>query len=630
MVGRVRKRKSTLKPFNFSTFQQEKTMKVKFYILTILLFWTGTLLAQSVKFTAGVNKSTVAVGEQFQADFSLNGNGENFVPPSFRGFQVLSGPNVSTSMESINGKTTVSNSFSYILMATAEGELSIGSATITVSGYKTSTNPIRIKVTKGTLPPRGGNQQQQQNGADNSIIEGNQADLAKSLFIKAVVDKPNVYQGEQLTLNFRLYTRIGIEDSRVDKVPDLTGFWNEDIKNQLAQVQWHVETYKGLKYNAADLKQTILFPEHAGNITIDPMAMTFLVRQPVHSNDIMDQMFGGSFKEARYQAKSTPVVIHVKPLPNGGKPAGFAGAVGTFNIDASIDKTELKANESLNYKVKVTGAGNIKLLKTVNTSFPIDFEKYDPKIQDTITERASGVSGSRIYNYLLIPRHQGDYTIDPIKFSYFNPATNRYVTLSTKAFKIKVNKGVTENNVTALAGADKQDIKMLDKDIRYIKTNDTALSKPGDEFFGSAIYYVLLAFGPVLCIGAYNYRNRMIKLNSDVVLVKNRRAGKIAAKHLANAQKQLQANNTAAFYEDVFKGMYGYLSDKLNIPYANLDRATIASALKAKALDEPLINRVLETLDLCEMARYAPVTHISKQEVFEKAKGIINDIENKI
>jgi hypothetical protein len=603
-------------------------MKVKYYILTFLLFWGGILKAQEVKFTAGVNKTTVGTGEQFQVDFTVNGNSSDFNPPSFSGFQVLSGPNVSTSMESINGNTTVSNSYSYILMGVKIGDFTIGQATIMVNGKRLGTKAIKIKVVKWQPVQQNSGQG---NGADNSIIEGNTADLAKSLFIKAVVDKTDVYMGEQLTVSFRIYTRIGIEDSRVDKVPDLNGFFNQDIKNlQQQQVQWHVETYKGLKYNAADLKQTILFPEHAGNITIEPMEMTLLVRQPVQAKDIMDQFFGGSFKEVKYKAKSAPVVIHVRPLPEAGKPDGFAGAVGKFNIEASVDKTELKANEALNFKVKVTGAGNIKLLKTVNTSFPADFEKYDPKIADTTTETANGMAGSRIYNYLLIPRHQGEFTIDPIKFSYFNPATGKYTSLTTKAFKIKVNKGVAESNVTALAGADKQDIKVLEKDIRYIKTNDTSLSKPGDSFFGSAVYYLLLVIGPVLCIGAYNYRNRMLKLNSDIVMVKNRRAGKVAAKHLANAHKQLVVNNTAAFYEDVFKGMYGYLGDKLNIPYANLDRETIASALKAKSLDEQLVNRVLETLDLCEMARYAPVTHISKQEVFEKAKGIISDIENKI
>jgi hypothetical protein len=200
----------------------------------------------------------------------------------------------------------------------------------------------------------------------------------------------------------------------------------------------------------------------------------------------------------------------------------------------------------------------------------------------------------------------------------------------TKPFHIKVDKGSAEANVTAFSDVDKQDVKMLDKDIRYIKTEDNDLVKPGNGFFGSVGYYLLLLLGPVLCFAAYIYRNQTIKSNSDIVKVKSRRAGKIAAKHLANAQKQLSANNAKEFYEDVFKGLYGYLSDKLNISYANLDRETISTALKGRSVKSQLIGQLLDTLDLCEMARYAPVTHISKQEVFEKAKGIINDIENEI
>jgi hypothetical protein len=266
----------------------------------------------------------------------------------------------------------------------------------------------------------------------------------------------------------------------------------------------------------------------------------------------------------------------------------------------------------------------------LNTSFPADFEKYDPKIIDTVAERGSGAAGSRVYNYLLIPRHQGDFTIDPVRFSYFNPATGRYVSLATKSFQIKVDKGVNESNVTAFSGSDKQDVKMLDKDIRYIKTGNADLSKPDDEFYGSLGYYLLLLLGPVVCFAAFIYRNWSRKNNSDLVLVKSRLASKIAAKHLANAQKQLLSNNTKAFYEAVFKGIYGYLSDKLNISAADLNKETIASNLKSRSLNESLINQLLDTLDLCEMARYAPVTHISEQEVFEKAKGIINNIENEI
>jgi hypothetical protein len=603
-------------------------MKIKYFILTFLLLSTNLLFAQDVKFTASVNKNEVGTGEQFQIDFSVNGNADGFAPPSFGNFQVLSGPNVSTSMESINGSTTVSNSYSYILMPVKEGEFTIGPATATINGHRISTNSIKIKVVKGRPVPQN-NQAQSQ--PDNTITEGNPKDLSKSLFIKAVVDKTNVYQGQQLTVNYRLYTRVGIEDSQADKLPDLNGFWSEDIKKpqQQQQVQWHVEMYKGERYNVADIKQTILFPEHAGDLTIDPLGMTFLVRVQAPARNIMDQFFD-TYKEVKYKVESAPVIIHAKPLPEEGKPDSFTGAVGNFNIDASVDKTVLKANDALNYKVSVTGSGNIKLLKTLSTNFPADFEKYDPKISDTVTESENGVSGTRFYNYLLIPRHQGDFTIDPLKFSYFNPATNRYVTLTTKAYHIKVDKGYAESNVTAFSDADKQDIKMLGKDIRYIKIEDADLTKEGADFFGSFLYYLLLLIGPVLAYAAYIYRNWLIKNNSDIVKVKSRRAGKIAAKHLANAQKQLLANNSKAFYEDVFKGLYGYLSDKLNIQYANLDKETIASALKAKSLDDKITNQLLDTLDLCEMARYAPVTHISQQDVFEKAKDIINDIENKI
>jgi hypothetical protein len=601
-------------------------MKPRYYISTLLLLCTSLLFAQDVKFTASVSKNEVGTGEQFQIDFSVNGNVDGFNPPNFGGFQVLSGPNESTSMTSINGSTTVSTSYSYILTPVKEGEFTIGPATAVVNGHKLSTNAIKIKVVKGRPVPQNN---QAQNGPDNTVTDGNPTDLSKSIFIKAVVDKTDVYQGEQINLNYRLYTRLDIEQSQADKLPDLNGFWNEDIKNAQQQVQFHIETYKGVRYNVADIKQTILFPEHSGNLTIDPLGMIFILRVPAPSRDIMDQFFG-SFKEVKYNVKSAPVVIHVKPLPDAGKPDSFTGAVGNFNIEASVDKTELKANDALNYKVKVTGSGNIKLLKTLNTNFPADFEKYDPKITDTVTENEKGVSGSRFYNYLLIPRHQGDFTIEPLKFSYFNPATNRYITLSAKSFHIKVNKGTAESNVTAFSDADKQDIKLLDKDIRYIKTGDNNLIKPGNEFFGSLGYYFLLLLGPVLCYGAFVYRNQTIKNNSDIVKVKSRRAGKIAAKHLANAQKQLSANDSKAFFEDVFKGLYGYLSDKLNISYANLDRETISAALKDRLVKDQLISQLLDTLDLCEMARYAPVTHISKQEVFERAKGIINDIENEI
>jgi hypothetical protein len=602
-------------------------MKIKFLILTLLCFIAASAFAQQAKFTASVNKNPVGTGDVFEITFSIDANGENFSPPDFRGFQVVGGPNQSQSMEIINGNSSVSISYGYDLMAVKEGNFTIGPASIVVNGRKLTTSPIKITVVKGKSVPH--NAQAQSTAPDNGIQQASASDLSKLLFIKAVVDKTNVYQGQQITVTYRLYTRVSIEQNQATTIPELNGFWSEDLKPQSQQIPTHIETYRGVQYDVADLKKTILFPERSGNLTVDPLGMTFIVRVPVQSSDPFAQFFQTD-KEEKYVAKSAPVTIHVKPLPEAGKPESFSGAVGSFGIQSSVDKTELKANDALNYKIKITGSGNIKLLNTPMVNFPADFEKYDPKVSDTITENENGVSGSRFYNYLLIPRHKGDFTIDPVRFSYFNPASNRYVTLTAPGFHIKVDKGANESNVTAFSDAEKQDIKMLSKDIRYIKTDDTGLIKNGGTFFGSLPYWLLLLLGPAFCYGAYSYRNKLIEQNSDLVKVKSRKAGKVAAKHLASAQTQLAAGNAAAFYEDVFTGLYGYLSDKLNIQYADLNKETIASALKNKKVGDLVTSRLLDTLDLCEMARYAPVTHISQQEVFEKAKGIINDIENEI
>ncbi len=601
-------------------------MEKRYILLTVLLFWGATLFAQEGKFVASVNKTTVGTGEQFEVTFSVDGNADKYIPPSFNGFQVLSGPNESNSITSINGNTTVSISVSYILMAPKEGEYTIGAASMVVNGHKLSTSPIKIKVVKGQ-PIRQNNTSQGQ--SEEGIVEAKGSDLSKLLFLRAEVNKQNVFQGQQITLRYRVYTRVDLIQSQVDKIPDLNGFWSQEIKNAQPQAQFHIETYKGVKYNVADIKQAILFPEHSGNITLEPFSITFLVKQPTPSRDIMDQFFG-SYKEVKYQAKSLPLVVHIKPLPEIGKPESFTGAVGNFKVSASVDKVSLKANEAINYKVSVKGTGNIKLLKDLNTSFPEDFEKYDPKITDSVTETESGVSGIRTYNYLLIPRHKGDYSINLLKFSYFNPENNKYVTLSTKAFQIHVEKGNNESNVSALVGDNKQDVKVLDKDILYIKNSENDLIKPDKLFYGSFLYYLFLLLGPLLFVGTYLYRKWYILNNSDIVKVKNRQAGKVAAKHLQNAKQQLMVNDTKGFYEDLFKGLYGYLSDKLNILYSDLNRDTITKILNDKSVSNELINKLLETLDLCEMARYAPVNHITEQDVFEKAKIIINDLENEI
>lgn len=607
-------------------------MRARYYILFFLTWVTSIALAQDVHFSASVSKNQVATGEIFEVTFSVNGNAENFTPPSFSGFQVAGGPNVSQSMTSINGNTTMSMGYSYDLMPVKVGDYSIGAAGITINGKKYTTQPIHVRVVKGA-PVRQQRQSQSQGsnpngGSSIGDLDEASSDISKSVFIRAVVSRPSVYQGDQLMLTYKLYTRLNLEGSQLDKMPDFNGFWNEEIKQPSQNVQWRTEVYNGKQYNVGDLKQVILFPDHAGDITIEPMAMTLVVDQPMPARDIMEQFFGRNIKPVKYAAKSNKVVVHVKPLPDAGKPDGFNGAVGKFTVLTSVDKNELRANETLNYKVTIKGSGNIKLLTAPTLVFPADFEKYDPKITDSTITTEKGVTGYRTFTYLVIPRHEGDFTIDPIKFSYYNPSTGSYVSLPGQSFKIIVKKGLHENSVTAYS--DQQDIKQLGKDIRYIKTGSGDLQKGNEPFFGSIAYYVLLLLGPLAFGGAWWYRKWHTQYNADVVKVKGRRASKVAAKHLANAKKQLAAGNSKLYYEAVFRGLYGYLSDKLNIPVAELTKENIAAGLRKRGIDESLISQLTDTLDLCEMARYAPVSGISAQEVFEKAKVTIDGIEDKI
>lgn len=602
-------------------------MKMRCYLVFIFLLWSAVGVAQNVKVTATVSSTQVATGEQFEITFSTSGNPEAFDPPAFNGFQVVGGPNQSSSYSSINGQTTASISVGYVLIGVKEGSFTIDPATMVIEGKRYKSNAIRMKVTKGRTVPQ--SPQRSSAGPDQRATSGKSSDLSKQLFMRAIASKTNVYQGEQIAVTYKLYANIGIVGNSPDKLPDFNGFWSQEIKNNGGEVDWKEEVYNGQRYHVAVLKEIILFPERFGKLTLDPLVMSFVVRKNVPSNDPIEQFFGGgSYEDVNYKVKTAPVTIHVKPLPEAGKPEGFEGAVGQFSITAGLDKSSLKANEAINYRLKITGSGNLKLLKAPTVNFPADIEKYDPKIEDRITESMNGVSGSREYTYLLIPRHEGNYTIAPLKFSYFNPATGKYMTLSAGPFDLQVDKAAPGSAVTAYASGNQQDIKMLAKDIAYIKTNTSGLSKKGAAFYASAIYYFLLCLGPLLFAGALFYRKRYRENNRDQVKVKGRNANKVAAKHLANAQRQLLSGNKTLFYQDVYKGLYQYLSDKFNIPAAELNKDNITEKLTAGGIKGTLIQELTETLDLCEMARYAPISGVAEQEIFDKAKRIINDIED--
>jgi hypothetical protein len=613
-------------------------MKKALGISAFLLLWTTLLFAQA-KFTATATKTTVGMGEPFEVDYVINANGERFVAPNFDGFQVVSGPNLSTMESMVNGVSTFSNTYSFILVASKESTYTIGSAAISVNGHTLLSNSLRIKV-KGQASPQAQQQAQQQmmqipdpfadDNSKNSQPPVDTKDLPKNVFLRAEADKTHAYVGEQIKVSYKLYTRLDIAGGQVDKAPDLNGFWNQDIQPPVGQKpSWTTENIGGKKFAVTTIKQSIVFPQHAGELTIDPLSMVMVLQIPVKS--LFDSPFG-DFRQIKYAVKSTPVTIHAVPLPTAGKPANFTGAVGNFSVYSDVDKTHLKANETLNYTFEVSGKGNLNLINAPTITPPPDFDKYDPKTTDHVVVDQSGVSGSRQFAYLLMPRHQGDYTLTPVgSFSYFNPATNKYVTIPAKSFNIKVDKGDQSGAaMTVFNSSDQQDVKTLGKDIRYIKTSSPDIYKNGAGFFGSVGYYLLFLLGPLAFGGALYYRSWSNKRNSDIVQVKSRKATKVAARHLAQAHAELATGNKTAFYEAVARGLYGYLSDKLNIPVSDLNRENIEEKMKARSINEHTIKQLTETMDLCEMARFAPVSGISQEEVLEKAKNIINEIEEKI
>jgi hypothetical protein len=599
-------------------------MKKRITLIIGLLLCTSLLFAQG-KFVATASKTNVGVGEQFEVDFTINAGGTHYTQPDFHDFQVLSGPNISSSFASINGVSTMSISYGYILTATKEGTFTIDEAAIVLNGHTLTTNSIKIKV-KGQAPPQQAQQAQAAAPDDNPKVDTK--DLSKQIFVRAVTDKTRAYVGEQIKVYYKIYTRVGILGGQPDKAPDLNGFWNQDVQSK-GQNTWKSEVYKGIRYNVTTVKQSMLFPQHAGDLTIDPLAITFMVELRLPSRNVLDDMYG-NVKDLKYSAKSQPITIHAVALPTAGKPADFTGAVGNYTVYSDVDKKELKANETLNYTIDISGTGNLNLINSPKIAPPVDVEKYDPKTNDHIVVDSNGVSGSRQFSYLLIPRHQGNFTLNPVEFTFFNPSTQKYVTIPTKPFTIKVDKGDAQANVPAFNSSEQQDIKLLGSDIRYIKTTSADVFKDGEGFYNSALYYILLLLGPVLFIGALFYRRWMTEYNSDIVRVRSREASRMAAKHLAFAQKELTAGNRSAFYDAVAKGLYGYLSDKLNIPVSDLNKENIITQLQERKLDSAIITQLVDTMDLCEMARFAPVTGISEQQVFDKAKNTINEIEDKI
>ncbi len=593
------------------------------FIASIFLFFLLTGITVAQKLTATTNKNHVATGEPFQIQYTVNSTGSGFTGPNLSDFNVLSGPNGSQSVQIINGSMSQSNSWSYYISAKKEGKYTIGPASVTSGGKKLESNSMNIDVSKSAYPPG-----TQQNGT-----AGQTQNDADKLFIKTSLSKTKVYQGEQVTLVYKVFTRINLVGFQNAKMPSYTGFWSQDIPNP-ANYTVGKETLNGLQYSVVEFKKTFLFAQRSGTLEIEPVEIDCVVRQQsaARSQDPWS-FFGPTQEDVQVKLKGQTIKIEVLPLPETGKPDGFAGAVGQFNLKALMNKDKVKTNEAVNINVSVTGKGNVNLIEPPKLVIPPDIESYDPKPTENISVTAEGVSGSKANEYVLIPRYGGSYKVEAATFSYFDPGKQSYVTLRTPEFNIQVEKapGDTTSASGAAALNNRKDVQQIGNDIRYIKTGKMELEETGHHFFGT-LKFALGFILPSCCFLLFLLvRRKHIKDNSDVQLIRSRKATKMAHKRLTLAKTHLRNNQKEPFYAEISKALYGYLGDKLAMPISDLSKESIQAVLEQRGVSAETVQPLLKTIDACEFARYAPSSASGDlQGLYDQTIRLITKLEDEI
>ena len=579
---------------------------------------------EKVTFIATATPDAVAVGEQLRLSYTITTQDvKDFRIPSIKGFDVLMGPSRSqqSSVQRINGKTTSTNSitFTYILLATSEGNFSIPGATITANGNQMLSNAVNIKV----LPAD--ETSNQEKDANKTMISGN------DLFVTATVNKTHVYEQEAILLTYKIYTQVDLRAFDNIKLPDFKGFHSQEIELPNNR-KWGLEHYKGRNYQTTIYRQFVLFPQQIGKLAID--AARFDASIAVVSNQSMDPFdafFNGgrNIVEVKKSLFTPKQIIEVQSLPD--KPINFSGGVGEFNITSSINTSNVKTNEAITVRLTISGTGNLKLITDPEVKFPEDFEIYDPKIEDNYELTANGLSGTKTIEYLAIPRHAGNFTVPAIEFKYFDIASEKYKTLTTEAYELKVAKGDgSASSQQVIADfTNKENVKVLGTDILFIKTGDTALRQKGNYFFGTTAYYLWYIIPFLLFIVfVVIYRKQAVE-NANVAKVKTKKANKVATKRMKLAGKLLSENKVNEFYDEVLKALWGYISDKLNIPVSKLSRDNIEAELSGHGVSEDLIKEFISALSECEFARYAPGNqNEAMDKVYSASVDVISKMEN--
>jgi hypothetical protein len=607
--------------------------------LAVFFLGTGEAFSQNVSFK-GISNNAVVANQQFQVRYILTTGGEmgtDIRVPDVNGLDLLFGPTLSTrslSTQHINGNESTQLNLTYtcVFMAKQEGNYTIPPASIKVGNSEYKSNEITVKV----LPPdqtnaaaaANQNNRSQESGAqpgNPGTIEGSE------LFVRMHVSKSSVYENEGFLVTFKLYSLVDITGFDNIKFPEFEGFIAQEIE-QPANNQMRLENYNGRNYHTFVLKQTVLYPQRSGKITIgsgkfDANIRMRVARQRVRS--FFDDFFD-SYQNVKKTLSSSPVTVDVKALPSG-KPASFSGAVGDYKMTSSISSTKLKANDAVTIKVTISGSGNIKLVKNPEIVFPADFDVFDPKVDVNTRVSTSGVTGNKIIEYYAIPRYAGNFTIPKVQFSYFDLKSGTYKTLATEEYHLQVEPGEGGTvNPTVINGTNKEDIRYLGQDIRHIKTGTFTFLKK-EFLFGSPTYWLIYLIPSVLFIAFFFYFRNLVKQNANIALTRTRKANKVATQRLKTANKYLKEDRRESFYDEILKAVWGYLSDKLSIPVSSLTKDNVEAELTKYGAKDDLIFQFREILNTAEFARFAPAQgHGAMDELYHSTVNAINKMENTI
>ena len=592
-------------------------MNIKRYISLFSILFLGILSYaqndETVTFEMNLSKEVLGINERLRVDFTMNRDGDNFVPPDFEGFRVIMGPSQSISSSWVNGVRSFSKTYTYTLAPTARGKFTIKQATIVIKGETYKSLPKEVEVTAAVERPDG---------------EKTVDDVAdESLHLIAEISKTSPYLNEAVTVVYKLYASpsIDVTNFRALDNPKYNNFWSQDIPVTKYDVQ--NTTYDGKSYRSVILKRVVLYPQKTGELEIEPLSLDVSLQVPTNKRDF----FGGRiFAQTNKTVSAGNRKINVKPLPTEGKPADFSGAVGEFQFSVTTSKTHLNASESLQAKVAINGKGNLKLFEIPSLNLPSSLEVYDPEFNESVRTTLSGMEGNVSNSYTVVPTFKGKYPIPSITFSFFNPKTEKYQTLSSGEIMINVLEGPTSgaaNNTGPISNNKQRVVATGDQFVfNKIKPNLTAINN--QYFFGSTSFFLWWLLPVLLIPLAILFGKKREAIASDVEGNKIKRANRLAKKYLSAAKKGLGSKES--FYVALEKALHNYLKAKLKIETSEFSKDKIASLLSEKNVDETTREGFVGLLKNCEMARYSPFSDVQMQQDYNKASEVISQLDKQI